>query len=86
MSPSLLVLETLAVVHHCACTATEASGCREGICMAPQSALHFACEMSVRLAPNNSITEVKYYCLTGLFPPCPSVPEIKPSGFSGESQ
>ena len=44
----------------------------------------FACEMSVRLAPNRSVTDVKYYCLTGLSPPCHGKPQIEPSGVTSK--
>ena len=40
--------------------------------------------MSVRLAPNGTVTEVKYYCLAGLIPPCGGPPDIDLSGFSSK--
>ncbi|CAI8040823.1 hypothetical protein GBAR_LOCUS22699 [Geodia barretti] len=66
----------------CTCSTKEHGGCNHGVCIAPQSSTQFACEMSVRLAPNGTVTEVKYYCLAGLIPPCGGPPDIDLSGFS----
>ena len=69
-----------ALARNCTCTTGEFSDCKQGVCIASSTMPKFACEMSVRLAPNRSVTDVKYYCLTGLSPPCHGKPQIEPSG------